>query len=503
MLRLFFILKFIFVLSNAYCQIQSSIWQLGTNPSMGSNYPSFGIDFNQGFADTFTVYRPMSIFITDASICDTTGQLLFYTNGVYIANRNHDTILNCNNFNPGYSTDFYDEQGLGHTQAAMAIPKPASATDYFIFHTSAENLVYRNIAGTYPIHLSCSEVNMTADNGLGGLNENFKNVHVVEDTIYKGRITGCKHANGRDWWVVVKEMTSNRYYKILITPDGVSSPIGQSIGPNGYYGNIFGMATFSPDGSKYVHLDMNDTLSYMQFDRCTGEFYNQVTIAVPDSPVTLSATLGCQFSPNSRFLYVNSYRRLWQFDTWADSIQSSMLLIDTTNNFEDKFIQQLAPDGKIYISTFNSNGQHPFLNVINNPDSIGIGCNFEIAGLPLPLTDTNSGIPNFPNYDLGALLGSPCDTLFNSSETPALAFNILDLKILPNLNKGKFTLHYHLLQNKEGIIEIINMQGRIEALFKRPMWSSILNADVNLMPGMYLVRLKSGGSLISKTMVVQ
>jgi hypothetical protein len=180
-----------------------------------------------------------------------------------------------------------------------------------------------------------------------------------------------------------------------------------------------------------------------------------------------------------------------------------MLLIDTTNNFEDKFIQQLAPDGKIYISTFNSNGQHPFLNVINNPDSIGIGCNFEIAGLPLPLTDTNSGIPNFPNYDLGALLGSPCDTLFNSSETPALAFNILDLKILPNLNKGKFTLHYHLLQNKEGIIEIINMQGRIEALFKRPMWSSILNADVNLMPGMYLVRLKSGGSLISKTMVVQ
>ncbi len=460
---------------------------------MGTTYPGLGVNFNSGAAESFTVYRSMRMFITDASICDTSGQLLFYTNGVYIANRNHDTLENCENFNPGYSTNFYDEAGLGHTQAAMIIPKPGSLTDYYIFHTTAENLVYKGVPGTYPVHLSCTEIDMTADSGLGGVNLNFKNVHVVEDTLYKGRIAGCKHANGRDWWVVVKEMTTNRYYKLLVTPEGVSDPVDQSIGFNGYFGNIYGMAVFSPDGNKYAHLDINDTISYMQFDRCSGEFYNQLVLAVPDSPISLSATLGCQFSPNSRFLYVNSYRRLWQFDTWASDVQSSMLLIDTTNNFEDKFLQQLAPDGKIYIGTFNSNGLNPFLNVIHDPDNLGIACNFEIAGLTFPTpSTTNSAIPNFPNYDLGALFGSACDTLTTVDEIKG---SPNEISISPNPANQIINIVYSV--KNDCVFELMDVKGVVRqriTLFhyfkNRMLWVN------DLENGIYFYRVVSNKEIL-------
>lgn len=476
-----------------------NLWQLGTNPSNIAQ-TNYYIDFSSGIADADTLVRKMSFFNTNASICDTSGKLLFYSNGVYISNRNHDSLLNCHNFNPGYWTDFYDD-GLGIPQGALILDVPGSLSNYGVFSVSGE---YGNFYGKtfMPLSLNYSEVDMNLDGGLGGIPLNRKNIHVVEDSIMWGRITACKHANGRDWWIITHKFYSDKYYKIYFQGDSFSIEI-QHIGNQFKTFDANGMAVFSPDGSKYAHLNTNDTIDLLQFDRCSGEFSTPIMLSVRDSSNILSPALGCQFSANSRFLYVNSYRRLWQFDTWSMDIQDSKILIDSTDNFEDKFLQQLAPDGKIYISTFNSNGQQPFLSVINKPDSLGSLCNFEIEGLLFPIASTNHCVPNFPNYNLGPLEGSLCDTISVSSDFSKHQVSKIKVDILPNPNKGKFTLHYHLPQNKEGIIEIINMQGRIEALFKRPMWSSILNADVNLAPGMYLVRLKSGGSMISKTMVVQ
>ena len=494
------ILFFVVFAEFAQAQNRANIWQLGDNPSNMPD-PSMYIDFNSGSAVADTVIRAMSFFNTNASICDTTGQLLFYTNGVYIANRNHDSLLNTVNFNPGYWTDFYGNDGMGIPQGALIIAIPGSYNLYGIFTVSGE---YGDFYGkTYaPLYLSYSEVDMNLDSGLGGIIK--KNIHLVEDTIMWGRLTACKHANGRDWWIITHKFFSDKYYKLLIEPDTMIL-YEQSIG------NIFssydanGMAVFSPNGSQYAHLNMNDTIELLQFDRCTGEFFNPITLAVPDSPITLSATLGCQFSPNSRFLYVNSYRRVWQFDSWATDIQASLILIDTINplTIYPLFLQQLAPDGKIYISTFNTNGAMPVLHVINKPDDLGPFCNVEFHGFPLPPVTGNFCVPNFPNYDLGSLLGSPCDTLFNNVSEPK-EIEQLRLKILPNPNNGTFTTQYHLPQLQEGEIKIINLYGEIIANFKRPMWSSILNLSLpNLPKGLYLVKLRSGEKTVSTKMIVE
>ncbi|MBK8413867.1 MAG: hypothetical protein IPL22_04700 [Bacteroidetes bacterium] len=67
-------------------------------------YPKGGIDFSSGSADTFSVFREMGFFSINTMMNDGSGNLLFYTNGIYIANANHDTLLNSQNYNPGYAS---------------------------------------------------------------------------------------------------------------------------------------------------------------------------------------------------------------------------------------------------------------------------------------------------------------------------------------------------------------------------------------------------------------
>ena len=82
---------------------------------------------------------------------------------------------------------------------------------------------------------------------------------------------------------------------------------------------------------------------------------------------------------------------------------------------------RLAPDGKIYYSqaypygfpyqdtmrnTVNEN-----LGVINNPDVVGNGCNFSPFSFYLGGKRTYYGLPNNPDYNLGPLASSICDTI--------------------------------------------------------------------------------------------
>ena len=71
-------------------------------------------------------------------------------------------------------------------------------------------------------------------------------------------------------------------------------------------------------------------------------------------------------------------------------------------------LMQLAPNGKIYITVPSTRSRH--LHMIDQPDSLGVACNVIQRGLELPYYHWFN-MPSFPNYRLGPLAGSPCDTL--------------------------------------------------------------------------------------------
>ena len=483
----------LFIDQYSHAQNRANIWELSYSDTIA--IPNSQINFNSGKADTSSVYRPMAFWNTDASICDSNGNLLFYTNGLYIGNKKFDTLLNSVNFNPGWATTFYEPYGLAACQGAFIIPFPGHSNQYYIFYITGEEFFGNNQTQLQPFHLSYSLIDMALDNGLGGIDTNKKNLYAIQDTLTWGRLTGVKHANGRDWWVIIHRYYSNKYYKLLVTPDSIYGPYSQNIG-SVVTTDIGGQATFSPDGSKFAMISPNYTLDYMNFDRCSGDFFNSQIINVPYADS--NQTIGCSFSPNSRFLYVSSLYTLWQYDTWATDIASSAIKIAVYDSFVVQkvpvlfFMHQLAPDGKIYLGTWNG---MEYLHVINSPDSLGIACDFTQHSFIIPYY--NFTVPSFPNYDLGALIGSPCDTLNGIKQVAA---NTTQLSIYPNPAFNQLNITYNISQ--QSTLELFDVLGReIMRLTLYPYFKSRIIDVTDLTAGIYELRLITGNEETVKKFV--
>ncbi|MEI2757819.1 MAG: T9SS type A sorting domain-containing protein [Bacteroidia bacterium] len=499
---------------SAHSQHRDNIWMMGIYAAFipYSNY--YYMDFTNGNPDTVVQYRKMPMYITNASICDTAGNLLFYTNGEWIANADGDTLLNSQNFNPGYYTQYYSPVGLGFSQAALFLPFSDTSQFYYVVSESAEEFINKDsVLDAQPFYLTYSIIDATLDSGRGGGLPNAKNINIINDTLLLGRITACKHANGRDWWVVVHKYYSDVYYKLLFTESGVYGPYTQQIGslfpakiltPFGYDDfDIAGMACFSPDGSKYATVGPSRIMEVLDFDRCTGMFSNAQTVNIPINP-GYNWALGCSFSPNSRFLYANTYMRGYQYDTYAANIDSSGILVAVYDSFVDPFqtyffINQLGPDGKIYLSTWGGNRS---LHVIEYPDSLGASCNFNQHSYGLPHNNIgNTTVPNLPNYRLGRLVGSACDTLTNLTYTPQPPKG--GVRVMPNPNNGNFIVSYELPQNTSGKLEIFDINGRAVYSQNLPQWSTLQFISLpKLSNGVYQCIITSGNYVTQKKLVV-
>ncbi|MFK7810645.1 MAG: PKD domain-containing protein, partial [Saprospiraceae bacterium] len=162
-----------------------------------------------------------------------------------------------------------------------------------------------------------------------------------------------------------------------------------------------------------VQTDIN--IDLYEFDRCTGLLNNHLQIKEEE----IGVPGGVAFSPSGQFMYIAVWDKILQFDLTVVDIAASRdtvaiydgfveWITPTLSNPTRFYNMQNGPDGKIYISCPNTSSR--YLHVIDEPDSAGIACNFLQHHIELP-SFNNHGLPNFPNYRLGALEGSPCDTL--------------------------------------------------------------------------------------------
>ena len=351
--------------------------------------------------------------ITNGAMSDSDGSFLYHTNGVEIHNAKFQMMKNGDNLNP----DPYRQQveSSGYNLYQGVLPLVVEDTYYLIHAERIWGSPNNPYLGTHVPHLMYSTIDMNGDNGLGEVI--IKNEIIFSDTLDYGKIVATQHANGRDWWIIVAEFNLDQYYKALLTPDGVKSVSSQMIGDSLFGG--LGQAHFSPDGSKYATITTQGPnfggvyLNVFDFDRCNGELSNYQGVRMP---IVSGNSAGLCFSPNSRFLYVFESIYIFQYDLLADSIAASIDTVAINDGFRSPrtgfgtpfFLGQLGPDNKIYISVGNFSSE--YLHVIHNPDEKGKACNVEQHGIELPRLN-NFGIPNFPNYRLGPIDGSPCDTL--------------------------------------------------------------------------------------------
>jgi hypothetical protein len=412
------------------------IWLTGysSNPTQ-LEFGGTVIDFNQNPIEIYYEFRDMDFDIASVGMCDAEGEVIFSSNNHYIANRLNEPMENGEGLNSGTGTS--QDRVI---QAILGLPSPNSDSTYIILHQKssfAEDLD-GNIIGIFSLNKTVVDMKVDINPQIGDLGKVIeKNTLVVEDTLAYGRLTATRHANGRDWWILQQKYGTNKFYRLLLNPEGLIELESQMIGDVPLH-NIHGIgqAVFSPDGSKYITSNNYNTsldahIDFYSFDRCTGLLsdYERIILNPAIAPNGVSISSNSQFG---YFIYSGDYYQI----NLNETPKELSLIQEYDDTLSGAFIGQLAPDGKIY---FSGAASLPEMHVIHNPDEEGIACGIEQHGLELP-TFNSLTIPNHPNYRLGRLIGSPCDTLTWIEDTTSVVSTPLhpqSLDVYPNPSSSK------------------------------------------------------------------
>ena len=357
----------------SYAQSPAGIWYFGKKAGINFNFGPSPVSINNGQLETDEGC---------ATLCDGNGNLLFYTDGISVWNRNHLIMPNGTNLKGDPSS----------TQSAVIVPKPGSTTLYYVFTVD-------ELAKSDGMRYSIIDINL--DGGLGDIT--VKNVALFSPTLEK--ITAVKHANETSIWIVGHRYDSDAFVAYELSDLGLQLPVSSSTGS--FLGNnnqkTIGYMKSSPNGQYIACANAGDSsnMQLFSFNNSNGQID---LISTSNFAFNGLGAYGVEFSSNSELLYVsrvdytNQLSEIFQFNIVSENetlINNSKTLISTQNYSTSEFIGvyaalQLGPDQKIYVARNNSF----YLSAINNPNTAGLGCQFVENAVPLQ-NKCKYGLPSF------------------------------------------------------------------------------------------------------------
>ncbi len=359
----------------------------------------------------------------NATISDSEGNLLAYSNGQVIVNSDNKFIEDTINYSFDLPSPICNEwdatttvlgdtiitDGLLGGQRIIMLP---IGRKYFAFYAAFNYCNYQTYKFMY------AEFVIDEQNPKGKI--------IAKDIPFLygdfcDMVHAVRHGNGRDWWVVFFSEGHKTIYTALLTENGIEEVNEMATGINDIVESI-GQICFSPDGTKvafYTGIEFSEQgggLGIFDFDRCDGTVSNLKFQRLP----SYDLCIGVAFSGNGRYLYTPSDNLLLQYDTENVDIFDSKKVIAEYDGFAYQFPDfpieydvnfyeyKLAPDGKIYI--FPSSAMQRYLSVIDNPHEDHTKINVKQHSIFMPRAFQRTS-PNLPNFRLGPMDGSACDTL--------------------------------------------------------------------------------------------
>lgn len=404
-------------------QRYDNTWMFGDDPwedpldSFNGNvivtYYDESIDIQAPLPDTIDFdFQEFNVTMSDAS-----GDLIFYTNGIELRNKEHKMLYGSKDYNYHPFHENYTNRGLFTALTGISLPYPGVPDAYILFHCKVNFEIISSEWYYYLVGMNYSVIDMSLDHGRGAMV--IKDRDYITDTLNLAAMSAVRHANGRDWWVIATDKKSTGLLHLGFVDErgpGERKVLDfRGVMPE-YVGG--GPARFTPDGRYFIRYACNNIygpvfLDIFSFDRCTGHM--ELIHHYEFNPVKLpTVNFGLEISPNSRFVYCNTADRVMQFDLWTEDVLGSMQIVaeyDTIQNWDGRttafILPWLAPDGKIYMTA--SHG-YPHTHVMHYPNRYGSACQFEQRAIVMPRGNINS-IPHHPNYRLGPIDDSSCDTL--------------------------------------------------------------------------------------------
>ncbi|MFN3177875.1 MAG: hypothetical protein ACE362_25410, partial [Phaeodactylibacter xiamenensis] len=312
------------IVEPGYSQLHDYNWILGydggVNMPVGDSFGLVKLSFldeslelsanEQGEGD----FRSNNVSFSDGS-----ASLRLYFTGEGVYNSEYELMPNGANW---YSGQF--DGGWKAPQASLCLPHPGNVGYCILLNMETELWAIEEELSITGKYLFSSMIKQ--DTALADIFVSLRKELLLSDTLDYGKLSACRHANGRDWWVILPAFNSNLYYRYLLTPSGIDLVGVQEIGeavPTG-----LGQALFSPDGTKHIRFNgiseqAGEFTTIYDFDRCTGLLSNFLQFNYPIG----GSGGGAFISKNARYLYTSSTTTLYQYDLWAEDIEATRTLV--------------------------------------------------------------------------------------------------------------------------------------------------------------------------------
>ncbi|MGB2385971.1 MAG: T9SS type B sorting domain-containing protein [Flavobacteriaceae bacterium] len=423
-MKLNILICLIFTSILGYSQAEASHWYFGNGAGLIFDVSTGTVTSTDAASNTISTNEGCS------SISDFNGNLLLYTDGRNVWDKNHNIMSNAD-YNAG--TGLMGDPSS--TSSGLIVPKPGNPNQYYIFtvdephHQNAfafpsqgpaeadgsSTNEYDSGGGVpdaddgFNNGFAYSLVDLTLNNGNGNVVSAEKNIQLVtynpneqgqESYKCSEKITAVEHSDKQSYWVLTQFI--DNFYAFRVDATGVNTtPVVTNIIPlinfEGYRRNAIGYMKASPDGSRIAVCHRQNGDQPGGFSNNTGsvwiyDFDN--TTGVLSNPINLLPNFGpysVEFSPNSSKLYVSGSNSVTQFDLNTSDPASTDFVVYSGFNFIGAL--QLGPDGKVYVA--NSEDSQS-LDVINDPNTYGIDADYVPYQVQLaPGTFSNIGLPPF------------------------------------------------------------------------------------------------------------
>jgi hypothetical protein len=230
-------------------------------------------------------------------------------------------------------------------------------------------------------------------------------------------------------------------------------------------------------------------------------------------------------SPDDSKLYVSTLlvnsdtTYLVQYDLNAPNFlaSSDTLLRLFADNYEETGLLQPGPDGKIYLSCEGNSLDCGFdylycdttwnlinsnISVINYPDSAGAACDFQPFSFNLGGHRAYVGLPNNPDYELGPLIGSPCDTL-TVGITEAVGYKN-NITVYYDVNWQMAFVNAKGLRGKKFAFELYNINGQLiqqqQGFLDSEYYTNNLSM-VGYSDGVYIIKLMTAQEVLTSKFI--
>lgn len=302
-------------------------------------------------------------------------------------------------------------------QTIAIAPAPGNNFEYYLFYWSGATA-----SGEPSYALTWAVVDMRQHSGRGAVTDKG---HQLTRT-RRGHLTVVRHANNRDFWIIVRTPDTRGFQAFLLSKSGViATPVVSLAGQTEYPEESALKA--APNGRRLAcgaiaragATDEDLTCVY-DFDNATGQASNELVLrhtarqlvqrASDGRPIDVRAVAACSFSPDSRLFYAIEQttpaarlavlRRsgdVWQYDltqpTPASIAASRFLVSDlpvppSVFDIMEPAGMQLAPDGTIWIGQIYNRQwyqsaavpQRNAAGIIRHPNIVGAGCGLEPEG---------------------------------------------------------------------------------------------------------------------------